>query len=166
MVSLPPQELLGLGPRVVSTIAILQQLSDIYKPDIYSIMPRSTKARKDAAKADEPKVLVGVRVSKRFRDRIDAECVRRDLSLQELIIAALKLYFATPRQWDYADVTFVVDDDNVSEQQAAERNSWGGLWERYLDRMPREKIELMVSAMKWDLLAKKSSRRKLGRLGR
>jgi hypothetical protein len=82
------------------------------------------------------------------------------MSTQELVVAALKVYFHMPVAFDRAEIRFYTDDPNYTQQQADERNAWTTLWERYTSQMPREKILVMLSAMEWDLTMQKSSRRK------
>ncbi|MDP2999602.1 MAG: hypothetical protein Q8N47_19080 [Bryobacterales bacterium] len=114
--------------------------------------------------AGQKKVLVGVRVPESFQRRIQSECLRRDLSLQEMVVDALKLYFRTPLEWDYATTTYVRHGEEegqpLAEEEVARRNSWIGLWAKYVNAMPEEKIEVLTRAMEWDLLAQKSSQRK------
>jgi hypothetical protein len=103
------------------------------------------------------KVLMAARVSKDFHERVQAECVRREVTLRKLLISALEAYFAADS--DQGVPTRVITlgriDDDVPQIRA-----YKGLWSTYLDKMPNEKIETMVHAMKWDLQMKKSARRK------
>jgi hypothetical protein len=147
----------------------MQSMSDAEKnvgPGTTVVAPKKRKkvSRRHRIKAVAGKklnkVLVGIRVLPNFHRRIQTECVRRDMSLQELVVAALKVYFASPVEWDHANVTFYSDDPNFTKKQADERNAWSDLWERYLTRMPREKVQIMTTAMEWDLQMLKSSRRK------
>ena len=117
--------------------------------------------RKQADRASSStKVLIGARVSESFHRRIQTERVRREMSTQELMVAALKVYFRMPVAFDRAEIRFYTDDPNYTQQQADERNAWTTLWDRYTSQMPREKILVMISAMEWDLTMQKSSRRK------
>jgi hypothetical protein len=75
-------------------------------------------------------------------------------------VAALKVYFATPVDWDRAEMKFYYDDPNLTKEIANEQNAWSDLWQRYFSRMPREKVQVMTNAMEWDLQMLKSSRRK------
>ncbi len=109
--------------------------------------------------------MIGARVSKGFHRRIQSECVRREMSIQDLVVAGLKVYFASPAEWDHASMTFYTDDPNFTKKQADERNAWVNLWERYLSRMPQEKVQIMTTAMEWDLQMLKSSRRKSSNRG-
>lgn len=130
-------------------------------------MVQTPPAKKPAASSQqEKKVPVSVRVAESFRRRVQSECVRRDMSLQELVVAALRFYFRTPTDWDYAATTFIrrgEEDEELLEEEAAKRNAWLGLWVKYTDLMPEEKIEVMTRAMEWDLRAQKSARRKSAR---
>jgi hypothetical protein len=118
---------------------------------------RPAKTRKPQA-GDE--VLVGVRVPKSFHERIQRECRRRELSLKEMVIYALKLYFYTPvEDWDHGITTYFRSDQ---KEEADERQDWTVIWSKYLSKMPREKIEFIVKAMEWDLeLLRKSGRKPL-----
>jgi hypothetical protein len=113
------------------------------------------------APAAKQRVWVGVRVSKTFHRRILTECARRDLSIQELLVAAMKWLFETPRKdWSHADLTFYYEDSGLTRKEAHELEAWSRLWEKYIQKVPREKIEVMEAAMQWDLRTLKSSRRK------
>jgi hypothetical protein len=111
----------------------------------------------------ERKEQINFRVSARFRRRIESECIKRDISLQDLLTTALKFYFQTPPEdWktaEYVAMSFS-DDDEASEEGA-----WVQLWVKYINAMPEEKSRLMADVMKLDLLHFRSSRRKsaLGR---
>jgi hypothetical protein len=96
---------------------------------------------------------VKFRASDRFLGFIKSECMKREMSLQDLITAALKVYMETPVDWTTASfITF--DEENT------ERYQWVEHWVDYIEKMPREKALLMVEVMKLDLLHYKSSRRK------
>ena len=121
------------------------------------------------ARTGKKRVLVGFRVSEGFHRRIQAECVRRDLSMQELLTAALKFYFKTPiGQWEPVNVKVLVADEQTFDRDGTEDEVWSDLWEKYRKRMPREKIEVFTGAMQFDLQTLRSSRRKpgVGRTGR
>ena len=134
-------------------------LTDIYK--CYHVgMGRSERNSRHQNESQEKKVLIGARVSQGFHRRIQSECVRREMSIQDLIVAGLKLYFASPADWDHADMKFYTDAPNFTKKQVDERNAWMKLWNRYLSRMPQEKVQIMTTAMEWDLQMLKSSRRK------
>ena len=127
-----------------------------------------TKRKKGRAKTPtsrpRPKrVLVGVRVAEGFHRRIRSELVRRELSLQQMVVDALTLYFRTPVDWDYAATTYVLHDDKAAAEEAARRQASIDLFLKYIDRMPPEKVEVLTRAMEWDLQTLKSSRRKPGR---
>jgi len=106
------------------------------------------------------KVLIGIRVPPTFHRRIQTECVRRDLSLQEMVTAALKVYFHTPVEWDSVDMKFRYDDPKLGKTEATEWNALTDLWERYRRLLPQDKTRVMTNAMEWDLRMRKSSRRK------
>ena len=44
--------------------------------------------------------------SEGFFKRLDAEKLKRDITLQEMIMDALTIYFKTPTEWDHAVTTF------------------------------------------------------------
>lgn len=116
------------------------------------------RARRERKIREPKEVLVGVRVPESFHRRIQKECSRRDMSLKDLVMVALKLYFPTPvEDWDYVNATYFTFD---KEDLAAEDQAWTDIWSKFLGRMPREKVELVVKAMEWDLEMQKSSRRK------
>ena len=79
------------------------------------------------------------------------------MSLKDLVTWALKVAFRTPVDWDYVTATYFSFD---KEELAAEHQAWTDIWSKFLGRMPREKVELVVKAMEWDLEMQKSSRRK------
>src|SRR3990170_1637266 len=81
---------------------------------------------------------VNFRVTDSFLNRIKSECIKREMSLQELITTALKHYLHT------STLTYVL-------QEPSEQDDWLSLWERYCERMPREKVLLVVEVMKLDL---------------
>lgn len=120
--------------------------------------------KKPAAK----QVLVGVRVSPNFHRRIHTECVRRGQSLQDLVTTALEFYFKTTvsqpavSNSPYVELKPPPGGFKLMAATAQEFQAWLGLWEKYVEQMPREKIDIMVNAMEWDLLTQKSSRRKNG----
>ena len=117
-------------------------------------------ANADRTSGAQKKVLVGVRVPEPFHRRIQTELVRRDLSLQQMIVDALALYFKSPLDWDYAATTYVQHDAGDPESVMAERDAWMGLWVKYISQMPPEKVEVLTRVMEWDLRTLKSSRRK------
>lgn len=121
--------------------------------------PTSKKARPDK----EKKVLVGVRVPESFHRRIQSECTRRDQTLQQLVVGALKIYFTAPLDSERMTVTFVPHDrkgDEAPGKVPDQKDAWVDIWLRYIHAMPPEKIEVLAKAMEWDLRAQKSSRRK------
>ncbi len=97
------------------------------------------------------KVLIAARVSKTFHQRLQSECIRRESSLQELITMALQIFLDMPNE-KYKLITLDLSDSLKSARTK--------LWSTYLQRMPDDKIEVMLNAMKWDLQMKKSARRK------
>jgi hypothetical protein len=120
-----------------------------------------------ADKTTNKTVQMKFRVDQGFYDLIQAEATKRELSFQEMMLDALKLYFATPHpeSWDYALTTFVKHGKGVSEGEARERRTWAALLWKYLNKMPREKIQLLMNAVRYDLDMQQSSRRKKGSRG-
>jgi hypothetical protein len=109
------------------------------------------------------KVLMAARVSKRFHERAQAECVRREVSLQKLMTEAVEAYIGRDPETPMHMLTLgrIEDDESkLSAEELRQQRSRQRLWSTYLNRMPTEKVETMVSAMKWDLQMKKSARRK------
>lgn len=101
---------------------------------------------------------INFRASGRFRQRIESECIKREMSLQDLITTALKFYFQTPREdWEKADLIAMAFSD---DERGAEERVWVQLWIKFMNAMPEEKTRLMVEVMKLDLLHYRSSRRK------
>jgi hypothetical protein len=99
---------------------------------------------------------INFRVSARFRQLIESECIGREMSLQDFITAAVKFYSQTPRDdWKTADILTVSYD-----AEGFEEGTWVRLWAKYLNTMPEEKVRLIVEVMKLDLLHYRSSRRK------
>lgn len=126
-------------------------------------MPPKSPPKEKADAGTEKKVLVGVRVPEKFHQRIQSECLRRDMTLQEMVVAALKLYFRSPADWDYMSATYVKHGEageELPDEEVARRNAWLDLWTRYVNRMPEDKVTVFTHAMEWDLQAQKSSRRK------
>ena len=122
---------------------------------------RTGKRSKQGAPATKKRIWVGVRVARTFHRRILTECARRDLSIQELLVAAMKWFFETPREdWSHADLRFHLEDSGLTRKEASELRAWSDLWDTYIQKVPREKIEVMEAAMQWDLRTLKSSRRK------
>lgn len=99
---------------------------------------------------------VKFRCSDRFLQRIKSECIKRETTVQDLVTAALKIYFRTPNEWNTADVAFLTFDEDAKSEQ----HDWVSLWAKYFSKMPREKVLLIVEVMKLDLLHYRSSRRK------
>src|SRR5258708_2881274 len=110
--------------------------------------------------ATNKNVQIGFRVTEAFQERIRQGCISRDLSIQDLITAAVEFYLKTPPNFDYMAATFVTDDSEKSRKQAAERTGWTTLWQKYIHEMPRAKTVQLAEVMKLDLLHYRSSRRK------
>lgn len=110
------------------------------------------------------RIQVAFRVDADLYKRIQVEAVEREITIQDMFLDALKLYFQTPKgdKWDYAISTFVQHGDEITEAAVEERQTWASLCWRYINKMPREKVEILISALQWDLLMQKSSRRKTG----
>jgi hypothetical protein len=101
---------------------------------------------------------INFRVSARFRQRIESECIKRDMSLQDVVTTALKFYFQTPPEdWEKADLIAMAFSD---DERGTEERVWVELWIKFMNAMPEEKTRLMVEIMKLDLLHYRSSRRK------
>jgi hypothetical protein len=103
------------------------------------------------------KIQIGFRVSEAFHKRIEAESIKRDLSVQDLVTCALQYYFTTPAEWDFSVSRFVTTSE---DEKASEVKDWTDIWLKYVTAMPREKILLMAATMKLDLRHYKSSRRR------
>ena len=101
-----------------------------------------------------PENQVKFRASDSFLASIKLECIKREMSLQELMTAAVKFYSQTPAQWDVGTLF------TTEKEKGLEQHNWLALWHQYIGKMPREKVLLMVEVMKLDLLHYKSSRRK------
>jgi hypothetical protein len=99
---------------------------------------------------------VKFRCSDRFLQRIKSECIKREMTVQDLVTGALRIYFQSPDEWNMADLAFITFDEDAKSEQ----HDWVGLWVKYFSKMPREKVLLMVEVMKLDLLHYGSSRRK------
>lgn len=108
--------------------------------------------------AQEPKVLIGVRVPESFHKRILAECLRSGLSLQAILVRALEHLFRGPENYDYEVTSYVTYDSKLSKAEVNERHAALTLFVNYLEKMPREKRQVLAAAMEWDLRALKSSR--------
>ncbi len=64
--------------------------------------------------------------------------------------------------WDYSIQTYVKLEEGLTEEEIQERQTWAELCWKYINQMPRAKVETLMSAVQWDLLTQKSSRRKGG----
>jgi hypothetical protein len=108
----------------------------------------------------DKRIQLAFRVSEREHKRIQSQCISREVSMQDLILHALKFYFQTPpSDWATADIAFMtVTDDETGTKN--EQTEWLMLWTKYTNKMPREKVLLMAEVMKMDLQLLKSSRRK------
>ena len=106
----------------------------------------------------EKKTLLGVRVTESFRKRIEAERLKRKLSVQQMVQDALEYYFKTPLDWDYAKTEFYVDDSAMTKKRIDQIDTRRRLWDAYIESIPEKKIELMAETMRLDLLHYKSSR--------
>ena len=105
------------------------------------------------------KVQIGFRVTEGLRKLIEAQALKRDLSVQDFITSAIEYYSKTPTNWDYSTTTFM-KHRGVAEDQANEQHAWIDLWINFINRMPREKVLLLAETMRLDLRHYKSSRRK------
>jgi hypothetical protein len=109
----------------------------------------------------DKKTQIGFRVTEKFYERIKAQSIARDLSIQDLIVASMEFYFSTPEQWDYVTSQFITSDDSDEARKASvERAAWMRVWERYMSRMPRVKTVQLAEIMQLDLKHYGSSRRK------
>jgi hypothetical protein len=98
--------------------------------------------------SSDRKILLAARVSRKLHERVQSECVRREWSVQELITTAVELFLEMPyEKYEFVRLT---PSDSLPMK----------LWSTYMEKMPEEKIELMMNAMRWDLRMKKSSRRR------
>lgn len=115
---------------------------------------------------------VNFRVSPGFRQRIESECIRRETSVQDFITTAIKgLMTFVPTEHSAEGVGIIsancaqflksVPPAEVSEEERSEFQDWLGLWVKYCNDMPREKVLLIVEVLKLDLLHYRSSRRKV-----
>ena len=107
----------------------------------------------------EKKVQIGFRVTEAFQRRMETERIKREISTQDMIQTALKFWFDTPRDqdsWTHADIRFI----DAKDKEDQEATAWISLFEKYIDKMPREKVLFLVEMMKLDLSHYKSSRRK------
>lgn len=106
------------------------------------------------------KIQLSLRVSEKFYEQIQAEGIARDLSIQDMLEAGLKLLFSGPKHWDYVAQQFVTLDSKANRQEIARRLAWTRLWQRYMSEMPDVKTKQIAEVMKLDLLYYGSSRRK------
>jgi hypothetical protein len=130
-----------------------------YNPNMRQAKHEAEQPREQDARAPAKRVWVGVRVSQSFHQRIQTESARRDRSIQELLMDAMKWYFKTAGK-GLTPVQIIFEDSRLTTEEVAERDAWSGLWDRYIGIMPREKIQVLAAAMQWDLRTLKSSRRK------
>ncbi len=108
------------------------------------------------------KIQIGFRATETTRKLIETEALKRDLSVQDFITCAVEYYSKTPSDWDYSASTFV-KNRGITDEQIKERQGWMSLWLKFMDRMPRAKVLLVVETIKLDLRHYKSSRRKVTR---
>ena len=108
------------------------------------------------------KTQIAFRATEATRRLIEAEALKRDLSVQDFITCAVEYYSKTPSDWDYSASTFV-KNRGITDEQIKERQGWTSLWLKFMDRMPRAKVLLVVETIRLDLLHYKSSRRKVTR---
>ena len=101
-----------------------------------------------------PQNQVKFRASDRFLDLIKSECLKREMSLQELMTASVKFYSQTPAEWDVGTLF------TTEREKGIEQHNRLALWHQYIEKMPREKVLLIEKVMRLDLLHYKSSRRK------
>ena len=101
-----------------------------------------------------PQNQVKFRASDRFLDLIKSECLKREMSLQELMTASIKLHSQTPAEWDVGTLF------TTEREQGIEQHNRLALWHQYIEKMPGEKVLLIEKVMRLDLLHYKSSRRK------
>jgi hypothetical protein len=104
--------------------------------------------------------LLGVRLPESVRKRLEAEGIKRHVSIQEMVRCGLELYFSTPEEWTNVEMKFSEDDPAISRREADRLNTLANLWEAYVDQMPAEKVDLVAETLKLDLLHYGSSRRK------
>ncbi|MBE0659923.1 MAG: hypothetical protein IH602_19675 [Bryobacteraceae bacterium] len=112
---------------------------------------------------EKKKVLVGVRVPEQFHSRISFECLRREVSLQQLVMDALRFYFKAPLGVEAMTMTYFQPGQTESiktEGTSRLNDPRTDVWLRYIQSMPREKVEVLTKAMEWDLQAQKSARSK------
>jgi hypothetical protein len=116
------------------------------------------------AKRELEKMQFGFRVTPAFHKRMQEEALRRDISLQDMILDALQLYFKTPvEDWDWGVATYIRYGEGVSDSDVELRNRWVDLFVRYLNEMPKKKAEFLVEFMKTDLKQSVGTRRKKAR---
>jgi hypothetical protein len=106
------------------------------------------------------KTQIGFRVTEAVRRQVEAECLKRDLSVQDLFTASFEYYRKTPAEWDYGATAFVREGPDVTDEEIAERLTWTTLWLKYIQSVPREEILIFADAIKYRLKDYKSSRRK------
>jgi hypothetical protein len=108
------------------------------------------------------KIQIGFRATETTRKLIETEALKRDLSVQDFITCAVEYYSKTPSDWDYSASAFV-KNRGITDEQIKEQQGWMSLWLKFMDRMPRAKVLLVVETIKLDLRHYKSSRRKVTR---
>jgi hypothetical protein len=91
------------------------------------------------------KIQIGFRATETTRKLIETEALKRDLSVQDFITCAVE------------------KNRGITDEQIKEQQGWMSLWLKFMDRMPRAKVLLVVETIKLDLRHYKSSRRKVTR---
>lgn len=114
-------------------------------------MPKNTPSR----------IQVGFRVDRDFYEELVSQAFVRGLSNQELIVKALKLYFQTPKDPRNSEAT-IIGFTGMPPEEMKRRSAWLDVFLAFTEEMPKEKTEIFVKAMHWDLSMKKASRRKEG----
>ncbi len=110
---------------------------------------------------------VKFRCSDHFLQRIKSECLKRHMTVQDMVSRALRLYFQTTPPPGWKRVPKDADPEghvtltlNVVPFDDPERLDWAEVWFRYVEEMPREKTLFHVEVLKLDLMNYRSSRRK------
>lgn len=104
-------------------------------------------------KVKAKRVRVASRVTAQLFDAIERDRVARGMKLQDYCEAAFGLYTRTVERVEPKGST-------------PERATALGLWDRYIQVMPEEKIEVMAEVMRLGLLYHRSARLRKAGLGR
>lgn len=99
---------------------------------------------------NEKLTLIGFRTPESLRERIEAERIALDTSLQDLLRKMIEHYFVGRQTTPHPDLEQAADH--------AERFKLTSLWHTYIREMPTEKVELMANVMQLDLKHFRSSR--------